>query len=145
MNSDYRLGGLVVVAGVVVGCLCWWTLWSGVAPRHATVNHKVRAVDETALVAGKKQNCLSLLDGLAKTSSGEVNLAAVALGLVVAEPVLEKWGAVLVSYSIREKHMLAYFSGAGHKALNLKPSLACTIASSLVIAKTAPLLAVYAS
>ena len=38
-----------------------------------------------------------------------------------------------------------YFSGAGHNALNLNPSRACTIASSRVMASTAPLLAVYAS
>ena len=37
---------------------------------------------------------------------------------------------------------LTYFKGAGHRALNLKPSLACTIANSLVNARTAPLLAV---
>ena len=39
----------------------------------------------------------------------------------------------------------AYFRGAGHRELNLKPSLACTMANSLVSARTAPLLAVYAN
>ena len=55
-----------------------------------------------------------------------------------------------VSYVLRVKrvelcnHILGetHFSGAGHNALNLNPSFACTIASSLVIASTAPLLAV---
>lgn len=39
----------------------------------------------------------------------------------------------------------AYFNGAGQSALNLMPSRACTMANSLVMARTAPLLAVYAS
>ena len=42
----------------------------------------------------------------------------------------------------RDRDQEAYFNGAGHSALNRKPSFACTIASSLVIASTAPLLAV---
>ena len=40
---------------------------------------------------------------------------------------------------------MTYLSGAGQSELNLNPSFACTIANSLVIANTAPLLAVYAS
>lgn len=39
----------------------------------------------------------------------------------------------------------AYLSGAGQSALKRNPSFACTIASSRVMAKTAPLLAVYAN
>ena len=62
----------------------------------STVHHKVSRVDEAALVAGKEEHCLGLLDGLAETTRGEVDLAAVALGLVVAQPVLKQRSAVHV-------------------------------------------------
>lgn len=75
-----------------------------------------------------------------------MNLSALTLGLVVTEPVLKERSAAAVSLiSMKSNDATTYFSGAGHKALNLKPSLAWTIASSLVKASTAPLLAVYAS
>lgn len=57
---------------------------------HAPIDHKVRAVHEAALVAGEEQDCLRLLDGLAEAARGEVDLAAVALGEIVSEPVLEE-------------------------------------------------------
>lgn len=60
---------------------------------HATVNDKVGAVDEAGLVAGEEEDGLGLLDGLAEAAGGEVDFTAVALLLVVAEPVLEKRGA----------------------------------------------------
>jgi hypothetical protein len=94
--------GLPVVTGVVVRCLRRRSLGSGVAPRHAAIDHKVRAVDEAALVAGKEKDRLSLLNGLAKTTSREMNFTAVALGLVVAEPILEEGSAV----AVRILHMI---------------------------------------
>lgn len=60
---------------------------------HATVDDKVGAVDEAGLVAGEEEDGLGLLDGLAETTSREVDLTAEALSLIVAEPVLEKRGA----------------------------------------------------
>jgi len=75
-----------------VGSFSWRTLGSGVAPRHTAVDHKVSSVDEAALIASKEENCLSLLDSLSEAASREVDLATVALGLVVAEPVLEECG-----------------------------------------------------
>jgi hypothetical protein len=63
-----------VTTSVVVGRLRWGSFWSGVASCHTTVNHKISTVDEAALV-----------------------LAAVALGLVVTEPVLKKGSTVAVS------------------------------------------------
>jgi hypothetical protein len=69
-------------------------LGSGVALGHAAVDHEISTVDEAALVAGEEENCLRLLDSLAETTSGEVDLAAVALGLIVAEPALEERGAI---------------------------------------------------
>jgi hypothetical protein len=78
------LGGLVVVTSVVVWCLSRRSLGGGVAPRHTAIDHKVGTVDEAALVAGKEKYRLSLLNGLAEATSGEVNLTAVALGLVIA-------------------------------------------------------------
>jgi hypothetical protein len=86
-----------VTTSVVVGRLRWGSFWSGVASCHTTVNHKISTVDEAALVAGKEKDRLSLLNRLTKSTSGEVNLAAVALGLVVTEPVLKKGSTVAVS------------------------------------------------
>lgn len=120
--------------------------------RHPPINDKIRPVDEGTLVAGEEEHGLSLLDGFAEAAGGEVDLAAVALGGVVAEPVLEEGRAgeadesILYSLKgIEGDKGGKYFNGAGQSALNLNPSLACTIANSLVIANTAPLLAVYAS
>lgn len=50
------------------------------------------AVDEAGLVAGQEDDGVGLLNGLAEAAGGEVHLAAVALGLVVTEPVLEERG-----------------------------------------------------
>jgi hypothetical protein len=88
--------GLPVVTGVVVRCLCRRSLGGGVAPRHTAIDHKVGAVDEAALVAGKEENRLSLLNGLAEATSGEMDFTAVALCLVVAKPVLEEGSAAAV-------------------------------------------------
>ena len=62
-------------------------------PRHTAVDDKVGPVDEATLVAGQEENGLSLLDCFAEAAGREVDLAAVALGCVVAEPVLEEGGA----------------------------------------------------
>jgi hypothetical protein len=91
------LSGLPVIAGVVVRCFSRWSLGSRVAPRHSAVNNKIGSVHEAALVAGKEENCLGLLDSFAETAGREVDFAAVTLGLVVAEPVLEQRGAVFLS------------------------------------------------
>jgi len=64
---------------------------------HATVNNEVSSVDKAALVAGKEDDGVGLLDGLTETAGGEVNLTTETLGLVVAQPVLEKGGAIEVS------------------------------------------------
>lgn len=60
---------------------------------HTTVNNKVSAVDEAALIAGQEDNGMRLLNGLTETSSGEVNLTALTLGLIITQPVLEKRSA----------------------------------------------------
>ena len=64
-----------------------------VRPRHAAVDDEVGPVDEAALVAGEEEDGVRLLDGLAEAAGGKVDFAAVALGGVVAEPVLEERGA----------------------------------------------------
>jgi hypothetical protein len=92
-----ELGRLIIVASVVVRCFRRWSLGGSVASRHAAVNHKVCAIDKTALVARKEKNCLSLLNGFTKTTSGEVDFTTVALGLVIAEPVLEKRCTIIVN------------------------------------------------
>lgn len=64
---------------------------------HSTVNNKVSSVDEAALVAGEEDDSVGLLDGLTETAGREVNLATETLGLVIAQPVLKKGGAIGVS------------------------------------------------
>jgi hypothetical protein len=91
----------MISTSVVGRRLCRGTLRGGVATCHTTVNHKVGTVDEAAFVAGKEKNGLSLLNSLTEAACGEVNLAAVALGFVVSEPVLEKGSAVGVSISYK--------------------------------------------
>ena len=54
----------------------------------STVNNKVGAVDEAALITGQEENGLSLLNSLAEPTAGEMHLAAEPLGVVVAQPVL---------------------------------------------------------
>lgn len=61
---------------------------------HSTVNNKVSSVDKAALVAGKENDGVSLLDGLTETAGREVNLTTETFGLVIAQPVLEKGGAI---------------------------------------------------
>lgn len=82
------------LTGKVCGGLSGCSLGSDIGLSHTTINHKVSAVDETALVAGKEKHGLGLLDGLTEAAAGEVHLATVALGLVVSEPVLQKRSAV---------------------------------------------------
>lgn len=62
----------------------------GTHPRHAAVDDEVGPVDEAALVAGEEQDGVGLLDSFAEAAGGEVDLAAVPLGGVVAEPVLQE-------------------------------------------------------
>lgn len=62
---------------------------------HAAINDEVLSVDETTFIASQEEHCLSLLYCFTETAAGEVDFATVALGCVVAEPILEEWGAVL--------------------------------------------------
>ena len=64
--------------------------------RHPPIDRKVRPVDETALVACEEEDGVGLLDGFAEAAGGKVDFAAETLGGVVAEPVLEEGGAVIV-------------------------------------------------
>jgi hypothetical protein len=59
----------------------------------SSIDHKVCGIDEAALIAGEEHHSLSLLNGFAKTTGWKVNLAAMTLRLVVAEPVLEQRSA----------------------------------------------------
>jgi len=55
---------------------------------HASIDNEVRPIYEAALVAGEEEDGVGLFDGFAEASGWEMDLAAVALGCVVAEPVL---------------------------------------------------------
>ena len=87
----------IILARQVLRGLDGWALRRDVALSHASVDDKVGSVDEAALIAGKEKHSLCEFDSLAKASSGEVDLAAVALRLVISEPVLEKRGAAKIS------------------------------------------------
>ena len=80
--------------GVVGRRLRGWALGRRVALGHAAIDDKVCTVDEAALVAGQKHHGLRLLHSLAETAGREVHFAAVALGRIVAEPVLKEGSAV---------------------------------------------------
>lgn len=76
----------------VGGCSSSRALGSDISLGHATIDNEVAAVDEAGLVRSQEQNSLCLLDSLAETTRGEVDLTPVALGLVVSEPVLQQRG-----------------------------------------------------
>jgi len=57
---------------------------------HATIDNKVSSVDKAALVTGQEDNSVCLFNSLTETSSREVNLTTLALGLVVTQPVLQE-------------------------------------------------------
>lgn len=59
-----------------------------------TVDKEISAVDEAALITGQEHNSMGLLNSLAEATTREVNLTTEALGVVVAEPILEEWCAV---------------------------------------------------
>ena len=57
--------------------------------RHTAVDGKIGAIDETAFIAREEKDSLGLLDGFAEAAGWEVDLAAMALFGVIAEPVLQ--------------------------------------------------------
>ena len=57
---------------------------------HAAINDEIGAVDKTALIAGEEEYRLGLLDCFAEAASWKVQFAALSLGYIIAEPVLEK-------------------------------------------------------
>lgn len=67
-------------------------LRSDISLGHTAIDDEVATVDEASLIARQKQHSLSLLDSLTKAAGGEVDGAPLALGLVVAEPVLQQRG-----------------------------------------------------
>ena len=77
--------------------ICWWlsrrSFRRNVGFGHSAIHHKIGPIHKAAFVACKKDNCMSLLDGLAKTSSGKVYLAPVSFRLIVSQPVLQERSA----------------------------------------------------
>jgi hypothetical protein len=61
---------------------------------HATIDNKIRTVNETAFVTSKEKNSLRLLDSLAESARGEMNLTTMSLFCIIAEEVLEQWSTV---------------------------------------------------
>ncbi len=98
---SYPLRGLQTfeprLSCVVLGRLGRWSIRRGVAPGHTTIDDEISAANEAALIAGEEEDTLGLLDSLTEATSREMDFAAVTLGCVVAEPILQKWCAVTVS------------------------------------------------
>ena len=96
-----------------------------VASSHSTIDNEVCAVDEAALIAGKEEHALGLLNGLTEATGREMDFATSALGLVVAKPVLKKRGARVVSepLSSRWRYLLERSWAQSIKPITL-PSVA---------------------
>lgn len=62
---------------------------------HAAIHDEIGAVHKTALVAREEDHGLGLLDGFAEAAGWKVHFAALSLGYIVAEPVLEERRAVV--------------------------------------------------
>ncbi len=60
---------------------------------HTAIHHEVLTIHETAFITGKEQDGVGLLDSLAKPSSRKVDLAAMALCCIIAQPVLQESSA----------------------------------------------------
>ena len=125
----------------VLGSLGGRPLGGHVRLGQATVDDEIRGINEAALVAGQEDDGVGLFDGLSETAGREVNLATEALLLVITEPVLQQ-GGVERSGAQRVEPETCIVSGSQTECAARSPSLACTMANSRVIAKTAPLLAV---
>ena len=74
---------------------------------HATINYEICPINKAALIAGKEEHRLSLLNGFTEATSREMDLAAMALRCVVTKPILQKRCTVdecqqSVSCNIRE-------------------------------------------
>jgi len=55
---------------------------------HATIDNKLMPINKRALVSSQEENCLSLLNSLTETTHWKVDLAAMALCLIISQPVL---------------------------------------------------------
>jgi len=91
------------VWSVVLRRLGGWSLRRDVTPSHATIDNEVRAIDEAALIAGKEEHALGLLNGLAEAAGRKMDFTTGALGLVVTKPILKKRGAENVSEKVRKR------------------------------------------
>lgn len=74
-------------------------LGSHISLGQAAVHHEVRGIDEAAFVAGQEDDSMSLLDRLTEPAGGKMDLATESLLLVVSKPILQKWGADIVSFN----------------------------------------------
>ena len=62
---------------------------------HTAVYYEIGAINETTIIRCQEHNSLGLLNGLAESASGEVNLSAVSFRSVISKPVLKQWRARL--------------------------------------------------
>lgn len=63
----------------------------------STINCKVSAIDKAALIARQEHDRMSLFNGLAESTTGEVHFTTESLGLVIAQPVLQQGSATTIS------------------------------------------------
>lgn len=66
---------------------------------HTTIDDLIVSINKAALVTGKPEYGVGLLDGFTEAAGGEVDLATVTFSGVVTEPVLQEWRARLIHQS----------------------------------------------
>lgn len=91
------------LASIVLRRLRWWPIGRGIAASHTAVNNEVSPVDEAALITRKEEDALGLLNGLTEAAGGEMDFSSVALCCIIAEPILQKWSAVVVSIEAKSR------------------------------------------
>src|SRR5687768_9205032 len=91
-SSPRRPVGDADLRSVVLWGGSCWPLGGDIGLGHAAVNDKVVSVDKAALVACQEDHGMGLFNRLAEPARREMDLAPLALGLVIAEPVLEQRG-----------------------------------------------------
>ena len=82
---------------------------------HAAIDNEVLAIHEAAFITGEEQDSVGLFDSLAKPSSWEVDLAAMAFCCIIAQPVLQESSA---SKSV--SHTIGGYSGPIWQGMHIR-------------------------
>lgn len=77
---------------IIQRCRGRWSFTGHVSLAQTTIDHELGGIDEAALITGQKQDGLGLLNGLSEAAIGKMDLSAVPLLEVIAQPVLQQGG-----------------------------------------------------